>query len=419
MKNKTAVILLLIANAVSGFAQGISMLAIPWYFADILGDASLFAKIYALITFLTLFWSLYAGSIIDRFSRKNVFLGTNIIGGIILTISASIGYYHGSVPYYLAGLVFGTTVFIYNIHFPNMYAFAQELTTVKNYSKINSFLEIQGQATSVIAGAFGAFILSGTQSGKINIMGANFSLAFDIEKWELQDVFLLDAVTYLISTILILTIKYQPTVQNKIQIGNVLERIKTGFAFLRKRPEIFIFGNSSFAVFLVLLIEIQLLRPVYVSNHLISGADIYASSKIYYALGALMAGVFTRQIFKNINNVLSVIILMLVSIVAFLACYYYQNIFVFFCFAIAIGVANSGTRILRVTYLFNKVPNEVFGRTSSVFQMINIGLRGVLIAIFSIPFFSEGNNVVFSYLICAFVVFVFLIPLIINYQKLK
>ena len=62
MQNKSALYLLIAANAVSGFAQGISMLAIPWYFSDILRSSSTFGIIYGGATFLTLFWGLYVGT---------------------------------------------------------------------------------------------------------------------------------------------------------------------------------------------------------------------------------------------------------------------------------------------------------------------------------------------------------------------
>ena len=44
--------------------------------------------------------------------------------------------------------VFGITIFNYNIHYPNLYAFGQEITEPKNYGKLNSYIEVQGQVTS-------------------------------------------------------------------------------------------------------------------------------------------------------------------------------------------------------------------------------------------------------------------------------
>ncbi|HVA97600.1 MAG TPA: MFS transporter, partial [Bacteroidia bacterium] len=154
MKNKSALILLLAANIISGFAQGISMLAIPWYFTSMLEKNSFFGVIYLVITLASVFWGLYAGTLIDRYSRKKVFISINIAGAFVLGSVACIGFYFGSVPISLIILVFGATIFIYNVHYPTLYAFGQEITEQKNYGKINSFIEVQGQATSMFAGAF-------------------------------------------------------------------------------------------------------------------------------------------------------------------------------------------------------------------------------------------------------------------------
>ena len=91
MKNKQAITLLFIANIISGFAQGISMLAIPWYFADILGMSSTYAKGYAVLTFISLFWSLYSGTLFDRYSRKKLFLYSNLASCLIIGSPAFYG----------------------------------------------------------------------------------------------------------------------------------------------------------------------------------------------------------------------------------------------------------------------------------------------------------------------------------------
>ena len=91
MKNKRAITLLFIANIISGFAQGISMLAIPWYFADILGMSSTYAKGYAILTFFSLFWSLYSGTLVDRYPRKKLFLYSNLVCSIIIGSIALFG----------------------------------------------------------------------------------------------------------------------------------------------------------------------------------------------------------------------------------------------------------------------------------------------------------------------------------------
>ena len=73
MKNKSAIILLFLANSVSGIAQGITMIAVPWYLTSTLNMPTFFGTLYATLTFMALFWGLLVGSMIDKYNRKNIF----------------------------------------------------------------------------------------------------------------------------------------------------------------------------------------------------------------------------------------------------------------------------------------------------------------------------------------------------------
>lgn len=418
MKNKQALTLLLIANAISGFAQGISMLSIPWYFGHEVQEGSLFGVLYSLITLSTLVWSIYAGAMIDRYSRKKVFLGINIIGGLVLGSVAVTGFIIGHVPLALVTLVFATTIYVYNIHYPALYAFGQEISEKSNYGKMNSYFEIQGQATSMLAGAVGAVLLSGTRNKMINFLGIDIHLPFDIRKWELQEIFLMDAITYVIAIVLIALIRYKPAEQLEVHTGKVLSRIKMGWDYLRKHPLLFIFGNASYSIFVILLVELHLLLPMYVGNHLKLGGDVYASSEIYYTVGALCAGFGIRQAFRTTNSVMAIIILMFLTTAVLMWVAFTQSVAVFFIFSVLIGLCNAGARILRITWLFNHIPNNMMGRTGSVFQAINIMLRVIFSWIFAFTFFSQGSNITWAYFIGALFVLLSVIPLITNYRRL-
>jgi MFS transporter, DHA3 family, macrolide efflux protein len=419
MKNSTALSLLLTSNVISGFAQGISMLSIPWHFSTKTSDYATFGLIYIVITLGTSLWSLYAGTLIDKYSRKKIFVLINVAGFIILSSVAAVGYFLGEVPSVLVYFVFAATIFIYNIHYPCLYAFSQEITERDNYGKINSILEIQGQATSVAAGAVGAFLLAGSSTGDINLLGIKLNLGFTFDSWKLNEIFVMDAVTYLAAILLISMIKYSPIETLVIHTGSIWERLKMGFTWLKEHPMIFLFGNMSHAIFVVLLVEVHLLLSPYVNHHLEAGGDVYASAEIFYALGALFAGFGIRRLFKNTPVVKAVIILMLLTVAGLVLVAFTKSIWVFFVFSILIGVTNAGTRVLRVTWLFSRTPNNMMGRTGSVFQVINILLRGIFIALLSIPFFMDGSNITRAYFAGGVFVFLSVIPLLLRYRKLE
>lgn len=83
----------------------------------------------------------------------------------------------------------------------------------------------------------------------------------------------------------------------------------------------------------------------------------------------------------------------------------------FFVSTFLIGVTNAGTRITRVTFLFNQVPNDVIGRTNSVFSVINTGIRGVFIGIFSLSYFTENRTVSMGYAVGGIVILLCIFPL--------
>ena len=100
------------------------MIAIPWYFIEIIDQPEFFVTFpYIVITLITLFWGIYAGSLIDRYSRKKIFILTNLICGLFIGSIALCGFYNEFLSELMVISVFAITIFNYNIHYPNLYAF--------------------------------------------------------------------------------------------------------------------------------------------------------------------------------------------------------------------------------------------------------------------------------------------------------
>ena len=181
------------------------MIAIPWYFAQ-KGILQNFGWVYILATVLSLFWVPVSGSIIDKYDRKKIFLFlTSIIGSILLLISFY-GFTIGGLPWYLVGFVFIITFLNYNIHYPCLYAFIQEITESDKYSRMSSLLEVIGQITTISAGAGATLLLEGTNNGVMEVFGFPINLGFNLEAWDIHKIFLLDSGTYFISFFIILNL---------------------------------------------------------------------------------------------------------------------------------------------------------------------------------------------------------------------
>ena len=388
MQNRKAYFLLLFANAISGLAQGISMLAIPWYFSEVIGKPEMFGWMYAITTFLMLFWGLYAGTLIDKYARKEVFLGINLFGGILLSSVSLYGFLIGDVGAIGALIVFSGTILIYNIHYPALYAFGQEITEKQHYGRFTSTTEIVGQSTSIISGAIGAALLSGFSGNNI---------IPPIAPWTLHEIFLADAVTYWISILLIASIRYKAIAQRHAETGSVIMRIKTGIHFLNENRQVLLFGNASYAIFIVLLVTVQQLLPVYTSNHLEAGPGVYAIAEMAYAVGAMLAGLVIIRLFRKKGLVMGVIAMMLVTVLTYLIAGFSKSIMLYLALSVVLGITNAGARVLRTTWLFQHVPNQSIGRVRLVCQSIYILHRVALSALWAFVCFHIGNNKRFTY----------------------
>ncbi len=408
VKNKLALNLLFTANGISGFAQGISMLAIPWYFAN---NTTYFNKAYGLITIGVLFFGLYAGTLVDKYSRKANFLGNSLVCGFLLLAIAGVGFYQNGLNDILVVAVFGITMLNYNIHYPTLYAFGQEISSVEDYAKVNSNIEIVGQSTSILSGGIAAIMLEGVT---INLPIINYSIV--ISSWNIWEIFILNAGTYFLAATLILFIKYQP-IQKNTQHLQIFERIKVGFTYLRQHPKLLIFGVFSYSVFAMLLVEIHAVLPAYVDKHLHENGSVFAIADGIYALGALCAGLFVNKVFTASSTQRAVIILTAITAAIFIWAFAAKSVLVIYLVSLILGFTNAGIRVLRLTYLFKQIPNELMGRVNSIFNMLNILVRSLFIFLFSVPFFNFDNRIIWAFLIMA--VFLLLSALVLMFNTKK
>ncbi len=487
MRNKKAIVLLFTANAVSGIAQGMSMIAVPLYFNKIVDQQPLWFYSLALVFLLGLFWRLYAGALVDGFRRKDVFLGTNFFAGLIVfavaalgfaveggytegfiyankseQLGAMFGHYNASgtmdgflydvqegfsgklglifgqlesgainnadiyagitgengmalgpqLPTVLPILIFATTLFAYFIHFPNLYAFVQEIEDQKSYSKLTRLIEIIGQVTAMGAGAVTAILMG----GKL--------FAWEFDPWQIHHVFLLNGVTYVVSFIIILFIKYEVSEDEKQkaqadQAVTVGESLKIGLAYLRKHPIVFVFGLLSSAIFISYMTMLWSIIQTYVTNHLYvpHAEQTISLVELYLGLGALLCALFIKYLFDDMSIPKVIFILTILISACFFALAFTQNVVILFIVTVVIGFTNAGSRIYRVLYLFGEVPNRLIGRVQSIINIPQTLIPVAFLFIFGSSYFVEEGRVIYSFLILGAFTLINALLVLVIYKK--
>ena len=102
---------------------------------------------------------------------------------------------------------------------------------------------------------------------------------------------------------------------------------------------------------------------------------------------------------------------------AFYAMTFYKSLLIFFIGSLVLGITNAGVRILRTTYLFNHIPNNLIGRATSVFSSLNIIIRIILISLFALPFFNIGDNIRWGYMVGVLMMIISSVVLLILHRK--
>tara|TARA_B100001250_G_C19771212_1_gene777253 strand:- start:448 stop:1566 length:1119 start_codon:yes stop_codon:yes gene_type:complete len=366
---------------------------------------------FGIVTLFGLFWGLYSGVLIDKYNRKKILELINFLSGLfIISIGLYLLYFNPNIDLsiILIGFVFAITCFYYIIYYPTIYAFLQEISQKKNYVKINSYIEIVGQSSTVLAGSFAAILLSG-------IMIYNF----EIKPWPIENILILDGASYLTASFIISFIKHNPKNHKNFEKKSIINRMKVGFRFLRKKKLILIYGICSHIIFAFLLVELFTLLPLLIKNFFQKGAYLFAITDVCYACGALFSGLFIYKLAQYYNKIKLTIVLIVLTSFLILILISNKYIISLLLISIFLGMANSGVRILRNSFLFDNIPNVYIGRIASIFNSINTLIRMCLIFLFSLNYFSTGENVREGYIICAIILMIFCVPIIYFYNDLK
>lgn len=389
MVNQSAIRRLLTANFISGIAQGITMITIPMYFAKE-GMGNFFTLFYLIVTFIGLFWGLYAGTLVDKYNRQFLFWTFNLacailIGGLSIWAIAS-----GGVTGTIAISAFFITFLYYGIHFNSFYAFMQEISEQKSYNKIASTIEIQVQLSSALAGGLAAIVWEGGEWWGINV-----------PKIDLSYILAFNAFTYFLAFLLLKFLKYQILIERKPEVGNLWERLNTGYNWLKVNKVVAYFGILSLSVFVLVMVGTYSLNTVYSDRVIKAGQHVYAFSEMFFAAGAMVAGAFMQYIFKNFRTINAIIFLTILSVIKCIILFFFHQEWIFYSCCFILGLTNAGIRVLRIPFMFKIVPNQVQGRVNSLLGISNTLLRLLFLGLFSLSFFHESDNIKYVFVVFA------------------
>ncbi|PWK07409.1 MFS transporter [Tumebacillus permanentifrigoris] len=360
---------LLLANILSSIGSGITMLGVPWLLVNRAGGEAVFGYMTLGTTMILFLVSPYIGVIVDRFSRKQVLLFSEVVGGSIVFCMALWGALAGQYEtWQLITTYFGGSLY-YSLHFTTQFAFTQEIFNREQYQMLNGIMEVQNQTASMIAGALASVLL---------------------DRIELSTILMFDAATYAVGFLLFLGIPYKRA-QRPAGLApiSVWRNISEGYRYLREKPLLTLFLTCSFMTFLVLMVG-NYLFPIYVTQELQAGADVLGLADMCYAIGAILAGLSIPVLVHRLGAFRSIVLTFSSYTVAIGLIGFFPLTWLYMALKLLLGWGNAGTRVARNTVMMELVPNALMGRVNSFFNAFGMGTRVLLLAIFTRTIATTG-----------------------------
>jgi MFS family permease len=369
---------LIIANLFSNVGRGMVLIGVSWYMVETSGSGNSLGATMLISTFIALIIGPYLGTLIDRSSKKAILVSENIFGFVCLLSFSIMGFTIIEYPMFVISTIYVLSMIISQVHFPTQSAFVQETFNKNEYGKINSILEVQMQMAQVLAGAFAGLLL----------VSINLKL-----------ILLITSITYLIASILIITIPY--TVENKRQ-----RKIKTswhldfkeGIVYLYSRKKFLAFGISVFVPFITLMLG-NYLAPIFVNLDLEASVLVFSTGEFLYAVGAGIAGLSVVILLRKINrfNVLIVNLFTLTSCLILMVLILESWSFIITYFIMGWVVAS--TRLISQTIFMIIIPKKLMGRVMTTLDLISVVIRVSLLTVFTV--YIDIISASFGYIIIA------------------
>jgi hypothetical protein len=246
-----------------------------------------------------------------------------------------------------------------SIYFPAQHAFNQEVLAREQYRTLSGAIEVQWQGGAMIAGGLASFL---------------------INRVPLIWILLVDTCAFAAALVVLAFVPYRQNPKLNANAGSVWKLMFEGLAYLRLRPRLSLILFGSYLPFLGVMIAIYLM-PVFIKNVLHAGPEVYGFAEMFYALGAVLAGLTIPGLSGKIGLLPTLLLTVGCYTAAVVANPLHPGVWILLGSLTLQGWGNAGSRVARSTITLETVPNELMGRVSLFYGALERLLRAILLVI--------------------------------------
>ena len=351
--------LLWVGQVISDLGDGMTNLAVLLLINHLTGSTAALATMAILLALPNLTFGLFAGVLVDRFDRKKIMILSDLLRGLVFVDSAQ-----DIWLLYLIGFVQAS---ISTFFTPARGALIPNIVAKKGLLTANSVSQTSRIIFNVLGTGLAGFLIG----------------SFD-QYWM---AFSADALTFFISMLLILQIRYAHTpgadkapLNARRVLGELIEGLKLTFS-----NRILSGAITAFAVTMLGLGAVNILLVPMLVNDLKVAETWFAAIELSQTIGMILAGAAIAMLasrFKATNILASGLILLGVTVAALAlpTAVWQVLVILFFAGLFVTPIQASGATIIQTA-----VPDDVRGRTGAAnnalittAQLVSMALAGVL-----------------------------------------
>ena len=341
-----------LADIISGFGVGLTTVGANWYMLQSTHSNKLVGMYLTVNVLAGFLMSPLAGSLTDRFSRKQVILWTFLGRALPMSLIALVIGYSGFNLWAMYGLAILTGAG-WITYMAASRSYVQAVLPEELLGTANSFIEVSLQVGMFAAGAISGIIL--------NYTGFMIILVINI-------------IMFFVAVLLVAAIKADSPVNKGINEESA--GFSNGLEYIWKHKSILSMGIIS----ILPLIVTQLFNvssPDYVSTVLRANSVVYGFVDMGYGIGGLAAGLITGYLINHFKNKNIIVFFFTLATIGLLTLYWTHVIPLTYVCTFSLGLSNSALRVVRVDKKFMGRATSIWNGTAQLIEVFASTLMGV------------------------------------------
>ncbi|MEG0010692.1 MAG: MFS transporter [Muribaculaceae bacterium] len=335
--------LLWFGQLVSQIGNRLYLMALAWYFVAILKDNNALFLLFIISSLPSLLLGVLAGPLVERWNKKYILIGCDIISGILTGLLAFLVYKESASTWLIYAICFALNSV--NLLFsPSVNSMMPAIITKDQLQKGMSYMKMITFLGQILGAALGGVFVA--------LIGVYFTI-------------LLNSVSFFISAFTEIFIKYKDSV--RIISKSYLKDMKDGLNYVKsnklvRRVLMITLGSNLFLPALIVLL------PIIIKEKMALDAFHYGIADAMLPIGAVIMAVWLSQHKYNIRPLK----VLAIGIMGTAFCFFGVSLVHYYAFALAMvllyGCFTNYVNIQVVTYFIGNVDAEYRGRFFSILE---------------------------------------------------